>query len=109
MIIEKMLRNMQLINKCAIINEIEKRRFIIRLVSLSLLTQFYIIFALGYLNITPRLYNYEVIHKSAIAFTVGFFLLLTPTITNQVKQAINDKYYAATLLIFLAITYELAT
>ncbi|WP_243680434.1 hypothetical protein [Vulcanisaeta souniana] len=38
---------------------------------------------------------------------VGLFLLLTPIITNQVKQAINDKYYAATLLIFLAITYEL--
>lgn len=33
---------------------------------------------------------------------------MTPTIANQIRQAINDKYYATTLLIFLAITYELA-
>lgn len=100
---------MQLINRYVIINEIEKRKIIIKLVSLPLLIQFYIVFTLGYLSITPRLYNYEVIHISAIAFTVGFFLFMIPTIANQVRQAINDKYYAVTLLIFLAITYELAT
>jgi len=99
---------MRLINKYIIINEIEKRKSIIRSISSLLLIQFYIIFTLGYLNITPQLYNYEVIHASAIIFTAGLFLLLTPTITNQIRQAINDKYYATTLLIFLAITYELA-
>ncbi|WP_243665528.1 DUF2079 domain-containing protein [Vulcanisaeta sp. JCM 16159] len=98
---------MRLINKYIIINEVEKRRSIIRLISLPLLIQFYVIFTLGYLNITPQLYNYEVIHTSAIIFTAGLLLLLTPTIANQVRQAINDKYYATTLLIFLAITYEL--
>ncbi|ADY00286.1 hypothetical protein VMUT_0069 [Vulcanisaeta moutnovskia 768-28] len=74
---------------------------------IPLIIQFYIIWALGYLNIAPQLYNYAVIHALAIIFTIGLLLPLSPIILNQIRQAINDKYYAATLLIFLAITYEL--
>ena len=48
------------------INYIEKG-LIIRLISLPLLAQFYIVFTLGYLNIAPRLYNYMIIYTSAIA------------------------------------------
>ena len=44
-----------------------RRAFIIRLISLPLLAQFYIVFTLGYLNIAPRLYNYMIIYTSAIA------------------------------------------
>ncbi|WP_069808212.1 DUF2079 domain-containing protein [Vulcanisaeta thermophila] len=78
------------------------------LASIPLLAQFYIIWSLGYLKIEPSLYNYTTLHLSAALFTTGLLLMVLPLIIRQVREAVNDRYYATTLLIYLAVTYELA-
>jgi len=81
------------------------REIALRFTGVVLFIQFYIIWALGFMDYAPQLYNYGLLRISAILLTIGLLLALNRYLISMIRDAIVDKYFRALILIYAAATY----
>jgi uncharacterized membrane protein len=77
----------------------------LKLIGAALLVQFYVIWALGFVNYVPQLYNLDVLRASAILLVIGLLMMLSGYIKDIAKRAAADKYFRALMIIYLAAVY----
>ncbi|MFP3288097.1 MAG: DUF2079 domain-containing protein, partial [Acidilobus sp.] len=77
----------------------------LRLMGAALLAQFYVIWALGFANYAPQLYNFDVLRASAILLVIGLLMMLSGYIKDVARRAAADKYFRALLIIYFAAVY----
>jgi len=77
----------------------------LRLVGAALFVQFYVIWALGFANYVPQLYNLDVLRASAILLVIGLLMMLSGHIEDMAKRAAADKYFRALTMIYFAAVY----
>jgi len=77
----------------------------LRLIGAALLVQFYVVWALGFANYVPQLYNLDVLRASAILLVIGLLLMLSGYIKDVARRAAADKYFRALMIIYFAAVY----
>jgi len=77
----------------------------LRLIGAVLFAQFYVVWALGFANYVPQLYNLDVLRASAILLVIGLLMMLSDYIKDMAKRATADKYFRALMIIYLAAVY----
>ncbi|MFP3172456.1 MAG: DUF2079 domain-containing protein, partial [Acidilobus sp.] len=77
----------------------------LRLIGAALFAQFYFIWALGFANYAPQLYNFDVLRASAILLVIGLLMMLSGYIKDLAKRAAADKYFRALMIIYFAAVY----
>ncbi|MFP3287601.1 MAG: DUF2079 domain-containing protein [Acidilobus sp.] len=77
----------------------------LRLIGAALFVQFYVVWALGFADYVPQLYNLDVLRASAILLVIGLLLMLSGYIKDMAKRAAADKYFRALMIIYLAAVY----
>jgi len=77
----------------------------LRLIGAALLVQFYVVWALGFANYVPQLYNLDVLRASAILLVIGLLLMLSGYIKDMARQVVADKYFRALMIIYAAAVY----
>jgi uncharacterized membrane protein len=77
----------------------------LRLIGAVLFVQFYVVWALGFANYVPQLYNLDVLRASAILLVIGLLLMLSGYIKDMAKRAAADKYFRALVIIYFAAVY----
>ncbi|MFP3319286.1 MAG: DUF2079 domain-containing protein, partial [Acidilobus sp.] len=77
----------------------------LRLIGAALLVQFYVVWALGFANYVPQLYNLDVLRASAILLVIGLLMMLSGYIKDVAKRAAADKYFRALMTIYFAAVY----
>ncbi|MFP3320708.1 MAG: DUF2079 domain-containing protein, partial [Acidilobus sp.] len=77
----------------------------LRLIGAALLVQFYVIWALGFVNYVPQLYNLDVLRASAILLVIGLLMMLSDYIKDMARQVVADKYFRALMIIYFAAVY----
>ncbi|NAZ32280.1 MAG: DUF2079 domain-containing protein [Acidilobus sp.] len=77
----------------------------LRLIGAALLVQFYVIWALGFANYVPQLYNLDVLRASAILLVIGLLMMLSDYIKDMARQVVADKYFRALIMIYFAAVY----
>jgi len=70
-----------------------------------LFVQFYVVWALGFANYVPQLYNLDVLRASAILLVIGLLLMLSGYIKDMARQVVADKYFRALMIIYAAAVY----
>ncbi|MFP3288085.1 MAG: DUF2079 domain-containing protein, partial [Acidilobus sp.] len=83
--------------------EVKERH--LKLIGTVLLVQFYVIWALGFANYAPQLYNFDVLRASAILLVIGLLMMLSGYIKDLAKRAAADKYFRALMIIYFAAVY----
>ncbi|MFP3319284.1 MAG: DUF2079 domain-containing protein [Acidilobus sp.] len=77
----------------------------LRLIGAALFLQFYVIWALGFANYVPQLYNLDVLRASAILLVIGLLMMLSGYIKDLARRAAADKYFRALMIIYFAAVY----
>jgi uncharacterized membrane protein len=77
----------------------------LRLIGAALFLQFYVIWALGFANYVPQLYNLDVLRASAILLVIGLLIMLSDYIKDIARQVVADKYFRALIMIYFAAVY----
>ncbi|MDT7868161.1 MAG: DUF2079 domain-containing protein, partial [Acidianus sp.] len=77
----------------------------LRLIGAALFVQFYVVWALGFANYVPQLYNLDVLRASAILLVIGLLMMLSGYIKDVARQVVADKYFRALLIIYFAAVY----
>ncbi|PVU71750.1 hypothetical protein DDW07_03090 [Acidilobus sp. SCGC AC-742_E15] len=77
----------------------------LRLIGAALFAQFYVIWALGFANYVPQLYNLDVLRASAILLVIGLLMMLSGYIKDMARRAAADKYFRALVIIYAAAVY----
>jgi len=77
----------------------------LRLIGAALFVQFYFIWALGFANYVPQLYNLDVLRASAILLVIGLLMMLSGYIKDMARQVVADKYFRALMIIYFAAVY----
>jgi uncharacterized membrane protein len=77
----------------------------LKLIGAALFAQFYVIWALGFANYVPQLYNFEVLRASAVLLVVGLLMMLSGYIKDMARQVVADKYFRALMIIYFAAVY----
>ncbi|MFP3287688.1 MAG: DUF2079 domain-containing protein, partial [Acidilobus sp.] len=83
--------------------EVKERH--LRLIGAALFVQFYVVWALGFANYVPQLYNLDVLRASAILLVIGLFMMLSGYIKDMARQVVADKYFRALVIIYAAAVY----
>ncbi|MFP3320270.1 MAG: DUF2079 domain-containing protein, partial [Acidilobus sp.] len=83
--------------------EVKERH--LRLIGAALLVQFYVVWALGFVNYVPQLYNLDVLRASAILLVIGLLMMLSGYIKDMARQVVADKYFRALIMIYFAAVY----
>ncbi|ESQ21295.1 MAG: putative membrane protein (DUF2079) [uncultured Acidilobus sp. MG] len=77
----------------------------LKLAGAALLVQFYVVWALGFANYVPQLYNFKVLQASASLLVVGLLLMLSGYIKDVARQVVADKYFRSLMIIYFAAVY----
>jgi uncharacterized membrane protein len=77
----------------------------LKLIGAALFAQFYVIWALGFANYVPQLYNFEVLRASAVLLVIGLLMMLSGYIKDMARQVVADKYFRALMIIYAAAVY----
>ncbi|MFP3320098.1 MAG: DUF2079 domain-containing protein, partial [Acidilobus sp.] len=77
----------------------------LRLIGAALFVQFYVVWALGFANYVPQLYNLDVLRASAILLVIGLLMMLSGYIKDMARQVVADKYFRALMIIYAAAVY----
>jgi len=77
----------------------------LRLIGAALFAQFYVVWALGFTNYVPQLYNLDVLRASAILLVIGLLMMLSGYIKDVARQVVADKYFKALMIIYAAAVY----
>ncbi|MFP3319827.1 MAG: DUF2079 domain-containing protein [Acidilobus sp.] len=77
----------------------------LKLIGAALFVQFYVVWALGFANYVPQLYNLDVLRASAILLVIGLLMMLSGYIKDMANRAAADKYFRALMIIYLAAVY----
>ncbi|MCG2873492.1 MAG: DUF2079 domain-containing protein, partial [Acidilobus sp.] len=77
----------------------------LRLIGAALFVQFYVVWALGFANYVPQLYNLDVLRASAILLVIGLLMMLSGYIKDMARQVVADKYFRAFMIIYFAAVY----
>ncbi|MCG2874809.1 MAG: DUF2079 domain-containing protein, partial [Acidilobus sp.] len=77
----------------------------LRLIGATLFVQFYVVWALGFANYVPQLYNLDVLRASAILLVIGLLMMLSGYIKDVARRAAADKYFRALMIIYFAAVY----
>ncbi|MFP3320366.1 MAG: DUF2079 domain-containing protein [Acidilobus sp.] len=77
----------------------------LRLIGAALFAQFYVIWALGFANYVPQLYNFEVLRASAVLLVIGLLMMLSGYIKDMARQVVADKYFRTLMIIYAATVY----
>jgi len=77
----------------------------LRLIGAALFVQFYVVWALGFSNYVPQLYNLDVLRASAILLVIGLLLMLNGYIKDVARRAAADKYFRALMIIYFVAVY----
>ncbi|MCG2873262.1 MAG: DUF2079 domain-containing protein [Acidilobus sp.] len=77
----------------------------LRLIGAALFVQFYVVWALGFANYVPQLYNLDVLRASAILLVIGLLMMLSGYIKDVARQVVADKYFRALMIIYFAAVY----
>jgi len=77
----------------------------LRLIGATLFVQFYVVWALGFANYVPQLYNPDVLRASAILLVIGLLMMLSGYIKDMARRAAADKYFRALTIIYAAAVY----
>jgi uncharacterized membrane protein len=80
----------------------------LKLIGAVLFAQFYVVWALGFADYAPQLYNLDVLRASAMLLVVGLLLMLSGYIKDIAKRAAADKYFRALMIIYAAAVYYIA-
>jgi len=80
----------------------------LKLIGAALLVQFYVVWALGFVNYVPQIYNLDVLRASAILLVIGLLMMLTDYIKDMARQVVADKYFRALMIIYFAAVYYIA-
>ena len=80
----------------------------LRLIGAALFVQFYVVWALGFANYVPQLYNLDVLRASAILLVIGLLMMLSGYIKDVANRAAADKYFRALMIIYFAAVYYIA-
>jgi len=83
--------------------EVKERH--LKLIGAALFVQFYVVWALGFANYAPQLYNLDVLRASAILLVIGLLMILSGYIKDVAKRAAADKYFRALMIIYFAVVY----
>jgi len=83
--------------------EVKERH--LKLIGAVLFAQFYVVWALGFANYVPQLYNFEVLRASAMLLVIGLLMMLSGYIKDMAKRAAADKYFRALMIIYFAAVY----
>ncbi|MFP3287753.1 MAG: DUF2079 domain-containing protein, partial [Acidilobus sp.] len=76
-----------------------------KLIGAVLLAQFYVVWALGFVNYVPQLYNFDVLRASAILLVIGLLMMLSGYIKDVARRVVADKYFRALIMIYFAAVY----
>ncbi|MFP3319788.1 MAG: DUF2079 domain-containing protein, partial [Acidilobus sp.] len=77
----------------------------LRLIGAALFVQFYVVWALGFANYVPQLYNLDVLRASAILLVIGLLLMLSGYVKDVARQVVADKYFRSLMIIYFAAIY----
>jgi Predicted membrane protein len=77
----------------------------LKLIGAVLFAQFYVVWALGFANYVPQLYNFDVLRASAILLVIGLLMVLSGYIKDMAKRAAADKYFRVLMTIYFAAVY----
>jgi len=77
----------------------------LKLIGAVLFAQFYVVWALGFADYVPQLYNLDVLRASAILLVVGLLLMLSGHIKDVARRAAADKYFRSLVIIYFAAVY----
>jgi Predicted membrane protein (DUF2079). len=77
----------------------------LKLIGAALFAQFYVIWALGFANYVPQLYNLNVLRASAALLVIGLLMMLSGYIKDMARQVVGDKYFRALMIIYFAAVY----
>jgi len=77
----------------------------LKLIGAALFAQFYVVWALGFADYVPQLYNLDVLRASAILLVIGLLMMLSDYIKDIAKRAAADKYFRALMIIYFAAVY----
>ncbi|MFP3287246.1 MAG: DUF2079 domain-containing protein [Acidilobus sp.] len=83
--------------------EVKERH--LKLIGAVLFAQFYDVWALGFANYVPQLYNLGVLRASAILLVIGLLMMLSGYIKDMARQVVADKYFRALMIIYFAAVY----
>ncbi|MFP3319058.1 MAG: DUF2079 domain-containing protein, partial [Acidilobus sp.] len=77
----------------------------LKLIGTALFAQFYVVWALGFANYVPQLYNFEVLRASAVLLVIGLLMMLSGYIKDMARRVVADKYFRALMIIYAAAVY----
>ncbi|MFP3287989.1 MAG: DUF2079 domain-containing protein, partial [Acidilobus sp.] len=77
----------------------------LKLIGAVLFAQFYVVWALGFVNYVPQLYNFDVMRASAILLVIGMLMMLSGYIKDVARRAAADKYFRSLIIIYFAAVY----
>jgi uncharacterized membrane protein len=77
----------------------------LRFIGAALFVQFYVVWALGFANYVPQLYNLDVLRASAILLVIGLLMMLSGYIKDVARRAAADKYFRALMIIYFVAVY----
>jgi uncharacterized membrane protein len=77
----------------------------LKLIGAALFAQFYVVWALGFADYVPQLYNLDVLRASAILLVIGLLMMLSGYIKDMARQVVADKYFRALMIIYAAAVY----
>jgi len=77
----------------------------LKLAGAALFAQFYVVWALGFADYVPQLYNFKVLQASASLLVVGLLLMLSGYIKDVARQVVADKYFRSLMIIYFAAAY----
>ncbi|MFP3287652.1 MAG: DUF2079 domain-containing protein [Acidilobus sp.] len=77
----------------------------LKLIGAVLFAQFYVVWALGFVNYVPQLYNFDVLRASAILLVIGLLMVLSGYIKDMAKRAAADRYFRVLMTIYFAAVY----
>jgi len=77
----------------------------LKLIGAVLFAQFYVVWALGFVNYVPQLYNLDVLRASAILLVIGLLMMLSGYIKDVARRAAADKYFRSLIIIYFAAVY----
>ncbi|MFP3320438.1 MAG: DUF2079 domain-containing protein, partial [Acidilobus sp.] len=77
----------------------------LRLIGAALFLQFYVVWALGFADYVPQLYNLDVLRASAILLVIGLLMMLSGYIKDIARQVVADKYFRSLMIIYFAAVY----
>jgi uncharacterized membrane protein len=77
----------------------------LKLIGAVLFAQFYVVWALGFANYVPQLYNLDVLRASAILLVIGLLMMLSGYIKDVARRAAADKYFRSLIIIYFAAVY----